>query len=126
MNMDQESLSMALQYLDKIGEKIGMTADTIWPWLVQQQFVYVGTAFSILVIGVILLPFALYLSNKHHPFDDRQYGTEDVDLQRILRCVTIIVAPALTVIGLLASIFNAPKLFNPQYYALKDLFELIK
>ena len=126
MNLDQQSLSMALEYLDKVGAKIGMTADTIWPWLVKQQYVYVGTAFTVLAVGLILLPLALYISSKYHPFCDEKYGTDDVDLKRVVSCITLLAAPVLTVGGILASILNTPKLFNPEYYALKDLLELIK
>jgi len=126
MNLDQQSLSMALQYLDKVGEKIGMTADTIWPWLVRQQYVYIGTALTLLSVGLILLPIALYISNKYHPFCDDQYGTDKADLTRVSRCAVILVGPALTIAGFFASIINIPKLFNPEYYALRNLLELIK
>ena len=126
MNLDQQTLSMALEYLDKIGAKIGMTADTIWPWLVKQQYVYVGTAFSILAFGLILLPIAIYISSKYHPFCDTTYGTDDVDLKRVSLCSVVLSAPALTVGGIFASIINIPKLFNPEYYALRNLLELIK
>jgi len=126
MNLDQQTLSMALEYLDKIGAKIGMTADTIWPWLVRQQYVYVGTALTVLTVGLILLPIALYISNKHHPFCDDEYGTSKADLTRVSRCTVMLVGPGLTIAGFFASIINIPKLFNPEYYALKNLLELIK
>lgn len=126
MDLNQETLAMALEYLDKIGDKIGMTADTIWPWLVRQQYVYIGTAFTILAIAFILVPSALYLSRRYHPWNDKKYGTEEVDFVRVFRCSVIILAVISSVIGIGGAILNAPKLFNPEFYALKDLIDLIK
>ena len=126
MDLNQETLSTALEYLDKIGTKIGMTADTIWPWLIRQQYVYFGTSLTILAIGLVMLIIALHISNKHHPFDDDKYGTASVDLQRLLRCATLILSVGFSIVGGIATIVNLPKLFNPEYYALKDLLNLIK
>jgi len=126
MDLSKETLSMALEYLDKIGTKIGMTADTIWPWLIKQQYVYFGTSLTALTIGLVMLIVALYISNKHHPFDDDKYGTAKVDLQRILRCATMILSVVFTIVGGICTICNMPKLFNPEYYALKNLLEMIK
>jgi len=126
MNFDQETLTMALTYLDKIGTKIGMTADTIWPWLVRQQYVYIGTALTVLVIGCILMFFAVQISSKYHPFDDDLYGTADVDMRRLFYCVLMIMSVVGVIIGSIATLVNLPKLFNPEYYALKDLLQLIR
>ena len=126
MDLSQETLSIALEYLDKIGDKIGMTADTIWPWLIRQQYVYFGASLTVLAVGLVMLIVALHISNKYHPFDDDKYGTSRVDLQRILRCATLILSVAFSVIGGITMITNMPKLFNPEYYALKELLGIIK
>jgi len=126
MNLDQETLSIALEYLDKVGAKLGMTADTIWPWLIRQQYVYVATPFIIFAVACILVPTALYISRKYHPWNDKLYGTEDVDFVRVVRCASIVLAAITSVVGTVGVFCNLPKLINPEYYALKDLLNLIK
>jgi hypothetical protein len=125
MKADPEVVKQVIEYLDKVAAKIGMTADTVWPWLVRQQNMQFALAFSVLIVGVFLIPFALRISDKHHPFNDKQYGTEDVDFKRICRCGTIISAPALTIIGIIATMANMLNFLNPEYYALKALFRMI-
>jgi hypothetical protein len=126
MNLNQESLTLALEYLDKVGSKIGMTADTIWPWIVRQQYVYVGLSLAVFIAACILVPIALRISNKHHPWNDKKYGTDDVDFVRVVRCVTIVLAGICSAVGVGASVLNLPRLFNPEFYALQQLIDMIK
>ena len=123
MKTDPEAVKQVIEYLDRVGAKIGMTADTVWPWLVRQQELRFMFALSVLIVGVFLIPFALRISDKYHPFDDSEKA---VDLRRICRCITIIAAPVLIAIGIIATMANMLHFLNPEYYALEALFRMIR
>jgi hypothetical protein len=126
MKLDPEVLKQVFEYLDKIGAKIGMTADMIWPWLVKQQYVEFGLSIGVLAIGLILIPTAIRITKKHHPFDDDLYGDKKVDMKRTFMCINVIAAFALTIIGCLTVIINLPGVLNPEFYALQNLMNMLK
>jgi hypothetical protein len=126
MNIEPEVLQQVFQYLDKIGAKIGMTADMIWPWLVKQQYIEFGISAMILVTGLFLIPISLRITKICHPFVDKLYGSEDVDTKRIFMIMTIIVTYFLTAVGIVATMINLPGVLNPEFYALKELMQMVK
>ncbi|OGC77241.1 hypothetical protein A2619_04470 [candidate division WWE3 bacterium RIFOXYD1_FULL_39_9] len=122
--MEKEYVELVTNYLDKIAEKIGVTVEQVWPWLVKQQIVEAYSAlilFGFFIILTLITIAFLFIGDKYKLFDWDE-GNKYVYFFSIL-CIA-------SLIGLIASgiatISEVPDLFNPEYQALKDLIRMAR
>ena len=118
--------------LEKVAGKIGVAADTVWPWLVQQQILEGVSLGAIAVISAV----GTYLTTKgclkwwsasthrraSEDWDDADNRELKVFTYRTVYGIgTFIFTLILVVAGIEFISRGALKLFNPEYYGLMEL-----
>ena len=100
--------------LEKLAMKIGTTADKIFPWYINQQFID-GITFIIVMLILIMVSFSiLYVSNKKANYK----GPGKYEVAAI--CSLIFGVFAVVIFSLEINTALS-KIFNPEYYAFKTL-----
>lgn len=122
--MNPEEINQITTYLDKLGEKIGMTGKMVWPWLVQQQINLFLLSCVAFLVGIILMTITIII--RKNPFDDKSYGKDVIDLKRIMLGALVVVSFIFLFAGLISTIVNIPRVLNPEFYALQDLMRMIR
>lgn len=118
--MDQESINLIIQYLDKVGEKIGVAGNQVWPWLIRQQYVEsIGSIICFLFFSIIFF-ILLYNTLKTENFLERNEDAKDGTLLAFL-----IVSAIGFFISLIFFVTESFDIFNPEYWALKDLLNML-
>jgi hypothetical protein len=116
----------AVMLLDKIAEKLGVTASYLWAVMLKQAPVYatIQLVEYAVTILVIVLVFAYRKSlNKlvRGVFDS------DVDILGVIGCIIFAIVSVAWIIACLASIGDTvTALVNPEYWALDQLLATIK
>lgn len=141
--MTNEQFSTLLEYLDKLGAKLGVGVNEIWPWFIKQQYVdaFVSLGFFLIttIIATTCLLTTLKLWRKENKYNRNMYYYDD-DGERIKRTedqvcaysiyhqgheLTWVWANVACLIILLGAglIFYAQffDIFNPEYSAFKDI-----
>ena len=126
--MNKESTELVLQHLDKLGEKLGVGVEKIWPWFIRQ--VYIDSILSTLVMLVSMGLFlgccifmARHWGSRDH--DDNGYSISD-------SCHEPPWIAGLFVLGVIAAICTIAFLdagfdfLNPEFHAFKQVMTIIK
>jgi hypothetical protein len=111
---------MVLGMLDKVAEKLGVKAEFMWAFLVKQQLVEAYVSLGALVVFGILFVFQLSSIFEDDPFPYNRTTIKDQT-----RCVFFIVSCIALVISIIATIINGMNFFNAEYFAFKDLVNLL-
>lgn len=112
--------SEVLVKIDALAQKLGMTVEQIWPWMIRQQYT---EAIWPAILFVIFFISALYVCRfiKKVNWDEYKLSVEQV---------IGIIGGIIAVFGLVISFTNFiaefSDIFNPEYWALKDLMRMIK
>ena len=135
--MDPNSITQITSYLDKLGEKLGIGATMVWPWLIRQVYVECITAWlsfiSSVTVAFLIGKFAAHHWNgsysRRSAFNEpeensNQYSIVDNDHEPIwiIGLIVIAIWIVLSFIFLMGFGFN---FINPEYHALKDLMTLV-
>ena len=108
-----------LKRIDSLAGKIGVTVEQLWPWLVRQQYVE-AIYYSIIALMLLTITItAVLLIVKYWS------KLEKEDLEPPLITITVIIA-ILAIIFLGVGLGEVADIFNPEYWALKDLMRMIK
>lgn len=120
--MNKEIVNSVLAKLDALAAKLGMTVEQIWPWLVRQQ--YVDAVYSL-----ILFVFFLLIGCISYRFV-RKIDWNEWDINIRGEQIFGIVGGIISFIGIIVSFIlflsEFPDIFNAEYWALKDLFRMIR
>lgn len=125
--MDEKQIDMITNYLDKIGEKIGVGANTIWPWLVKQQYVHaiMSTIWLCLFWGIGLWICKMW-SDKwvvHYKENKDIPALHALHVMRVIFTIIFSIGMMFSVSFFMHEFFD---IFNPQYWALKDLLNMVR
>lgn len=117
----ENEITLVLNYLDKIGEKLGIGANMLWPYLMKQQIIE-----ACLEIGLMLL-FALIClyTWKRYSVNPQRHEEKWVDgmyFYSITMVASGIISAVCSIIFLTNGIF---KLANTEYMAFKALIDLV-
>lgn len=113
--MNQESIQLVLNYLDKVAAKIGTTAEHLWPILIRQQY---AEAFVPLAVLLLSIPSIIWLA-LHTDWEEESAST-------VVRAVSV-GALGLIIFGAALPFFiEFGDIFNPQYHALRDLLRMAR
>jgi hypothetical protein len=122
--MKTEQLQMIFNYLDKIAKKIGTTAEQLWPVLVRQQYIDAIVSavcfLGLLVITIVASRYMLKYWNTEEGYCIYKKNHEGFWIS-LLAVLGFLLIPALIYF---VTLF--PEIFNPQYWALKDLIQMAK
>ena len=118
--MDQEIVRQAMDKLDVLASKVGMTVEKLWPYFVRQQ---VLEAVTVAVVSVALWIAVVVLVRKREWVKEQAEIDDGRDFVIIfgsvvlgLSCVTLTIV-ALSMI---------PQFFNPEYYAVRDMLRMVR
>lgn len=118
--MNNEQLDKILEYLDKIGEKIGTTSKEIWPLLVKQQYIdaYVTLVFFVLAIISFIITFNKFMKTNHSKwsYEPKEVAT---NVFFVASCLFLFISS----VTFLMEFFD---IFNVQYWALMDLLNKVR
>lgn len=117
--MEKEIINSVLAKLDALAVKMGMTVKQIWPWLVKQQ--YVDAFYSL----ILFLSFSLFGYISYYFIKRVKWSFDFTSAQGIGIALGIVSG-----VGIISSLFyflgQFPDIFNAEYWALKDLLDMIK
>lgn len=121
INLVSDKIALAF---NAISEKIGVAADKIWPYLVKQQAII---GYSHIIIVLILL--AVIITNIHYIRKFSKIEENQLEDEGLLFAWKLI-----SIIGIIFFIVFAPldltdtigRIFNPEYYAIKEILMYIK
>lgn len=122
--MNKEALQMVFDKLDAIAVKLGTTVDLIWPWFIKQQYVEFAALSAGLVLGGMALFFFVKFTIKHW-YADEGFSISYHDLEPLFIIIGL-ASCFLFLVGCAALISSLPTVFNPEYYALQSLIQMIK
>ena len=108
-----------LSKLDALAAKIGVTVEQVWLWVVKQQYVdaiYYSITASIFIIITTTM---MILTKKYWEKIEKE------SLEGFFVGVNIVVS-IITIITISIALTAIPNVFNPEYWALKDLMGMIK
>lgn len=109
------------ELIEKLTTELGVAAEFLWAVLVRQG--YVEGAYSILmIVGAGALSYVAYrLAKKANSVD----AMNDVDLQMayVMGCVLAI---ATATIVFIVGVGTSRYLFNPEYFALREVIDMLK
>jgi len=118
--------SELLEKFDALAQKIGVTVEQIWPWLVRQQ--YVDAIYYPILAIIFIAAFVVTLS-----FTIKHWNDKKPDICSIYRSdhggfwvAAIIVFGVAMIAFTIGGIAEFPNIFNPEYHALRDLMGMIK
>lgn len=107
-----------LNRIDAIAQKIGVTVEQLWPWLIKQQ--YVEAIYPlVLVILFCILFFSYYNHIKNTDWDNES------DLKSAIKVKLLIGIGAVCIFAFIVFIGEFSDIFNPEYWAFKNLIEMI-
>ena len=123
-------------FLEKIAVKIGVAADTVWPWIVKQQVIEGASVLIALVICAALSVLSYNKFAKYAFMDTVRKNDEDWDTHRnrkskaeAFSIVWMVFGGCVAfglVVALLSSFTGIQQLINPEYFALMDLISAAK
>lgn len=126
--MDKE-IQMITNYLDKIGTKIGVGVQQVWPWLVKQQYIEAiyPAIISLLLLVATAVSFSWFKRETlaYEVKKEKSHYNADESLKITSAIVSIILA-VLFFIASMVFIGEFQDVFNPEYWALKDLLFQLK
>uniref|UniRef100_A0A6H2A1E3 Uncharacterized protein n=1 Tax=viral metagenome TaxID=1070528 RepID=A0A6H2A1E3_9ZZZZ len=128
--MDNEGINQILQYLDKIGEKLGIGTEKIWPWLVRQVYIDVFISLVFLLVSSISLYTLFRYAIAHWKYpsqneDVQWYSITENDHQPLWGIILILFA-IIWASALILFLSDGFGFLNPEYYALQKLLSNFK
>jgi len=114
-----------LARIDTLAQKIGVTVEQLWPWLVKQQYVEAFWALSMfslsLIVGIFILRFIL--KTDYAGFS--KYS-EPTTARQVIGIILGILTGFGFIVAFIFTIQELPDVLNPKYWALRDLMAMIK
>ena len=118
--MDQEIVREAMDKLDALASKVGMTVEKLWPYFVRQQVLEAAT---VLVATAVFWVAAAVVMGK------RVWIKEQIDIddgREVPIVIGCVVLGLICVVLSIVAISMLPMLFNPEYYAVMDIFRMVR
>jgi hypothetical protein len=117
----EKEITLVLNYLDKIGEKLGIGANMLWPYMMKQQIIeaYINVAVIVLLAAIGLFTWSRYVKNPQRHEDKWVDGM-------YFYAITMIASCALGFIAIVRFLFHGVfQLVNTEYMAFSALVELV-
>jgi len=124
--MNKENITQITNYLDSLGQKLGVGADYIWPHIIEQQVIsfYIAASVAVICLALLLFSVAAWWKVTIRDIDsekkDRWGGIYRSDIQMFF-AGSMIVTGVMLFIALIAVIAHSPGYLNPEYGAFKDI-----
>jgi hypothetical protein len=118
----EKEITLVLNYLDKVGEKLGIGANMLWPYLMKQQII--EAYLNIIMLGIM---FSLcFFTWKRYSVNPQRHADKWVDGMYVY-IVTMGVTAFLGVSALARFVFHGIfQMINTEYMAFNALVDLLK
>lgn len=116
--MEKETVEQVAMYLDKIGEKVGVTFEQMWPFLVKQAFI--EGLFSTILFVISTYFYGLFIWK----FNKKYSGISDECT--LIEGIGLVICGFIWFILLVVFICCFLGMINPEYYAIKEILSVIK
>jgi hypothetical protein len=118
----EKEIMLVISYLDKLGEKLGIGADMLWPYIMKQTL-FSGIINAILVVGSSLI-FYIFLNKtiKHPMRNDNDWPTD----LRIFTALSVVSGTIMAISFLVFITVGFFNIFNTEYMAFKMLVEMLR
>ena len=118
----ENELLLVMSYLDKIGEKLGIGANMIWPYVMRQEM---AEAVISIVLAIVMVTIFLIVCPRFFNHPKRVCGPWPIDLCAYAWAMVVSGASGLisTMYFMIHGIFQ---LINTEYMAYKTLLNMIR
>ena len=120
--MNPELTEKATEYIESIAKSLGVAAEHVYGLLVRQQIAEAISTLVITVIAIIALVTALLLVIKAY----REFTGYDPFGYILAIAILSIVTLMVSLVGLFEGAESVMKLINPEYYAIQEIFDLLR
>ena len=120
--MNQENLNQILAYLEKLGEKLGVGVNAIWPWFMKQVYITCIESWVLLILSSIASIIITRGMVKVWFIDER--WLPDHDKWQAVRITALCISLLLFAVGILMVLCHGFDFLNPEYAAFKEIIEL--
>jgi len=108
-----------------LAEKIGVGAEHFWPVFVKQQYVEGVSSIITWIIPIIVGSIISYIFYKFHVIEKEKNKGYYEDGYAFSCGFSIVVTLMILIIALFRISYAIPKIFNPEYSALRDIIEMV-
>jgi len=115
------------EILKQLAQKLGTTTEFLWTILVKQQYIdgYIRLGISVFVVLIIIISFLIFNKYSKNLNNERnEYG--DYSDKEVATITFIIVTITLSIIQIILFVCGIKLLSNPEYYALKEILNVLK
>jgi len=124
--MGSEALKMVDEYIQAMAKSLGVASEYVFKTLVHQQFIE-GVVYSAMMLLLSIGGgITMYKSVKYYFKNKRDMEVDEEDAVAL----GVVIGAVIYVVILIGTTAVLPqsimKLFNPQYYAIKEILEVFK
>jgi Na+(H+)/acetate symporter ActP len=124
----ENNLESALEYLDKIARKLGISVEKLWPYFIREEIVQSIT--SVVVLIAFCIPFYYTMLMVLNCKWEGMNSTTDEKPEQAVKEVLLIVAAIILAIFVFFSainfLFNFFDIFNPTYSAIERIVNIAR
>ncbi len=113
-------------YIAVLAEKAGVAVDHLWPVLAQQQVVEGWGGVGLFVLSAVMMVIAITLLFKCLPKNNEDYLSPKPFVGCIIGAVCGAVFLISTCINVVDLPKNVAKIYNPEFYAMQSLVNMVK
>lgn len=119
--MTNDQLSTLLDYLDKLGIKLGVGINEVWPWFIKQQYIEPCHVFMLFAGTLLVFYFGAKFTKNHWNTD--KDGTYSIcEEEHEIPCIILLIIVGFFVLLFLKMFIGEfMNIFNPEYAAFKDI-----
>lgn len=124
--MNEVVVDKIAAYINELAAQLGVAAEYIYPMIVRQMFIE-GVVYAITSIVFLALTFFLwrYLIKNARKFWDTSYKTDSEFLMILGYVITGIISIVVTIVAIGTLPDALMQIFNPEYYAIKNIIEMV-
>lgn len=125
--MEKESVELMLQHLDKLGEKLGVGVEKIWPWFIRQVYIDSIQAIVFMLISSGLFISCAFFAAKHWKIrgENNEYSIYHSKHEPLWFAI-ITLTGLFAFFGVCAFWISGFDFLNPELHAFKSIIASIK
>lgn len=112
--------------VNALSAKAGVAADHFYPMFVNQQVIDGWSGIVYTIFSVIFCVMALQLLSKSLPSDEDRYASNRQCFGMVVGGILGCVFAVMTLINLAETKDNVCKIYNPEYYAVQKLVQMVR
>lgn len=112
-----------MNILNELAEKLDTSIELLWGVLVKQQYINAITHFVLAILLTLIIIISLILVPKHLEKLDNTLDEYGFSTYSSSKAFFITVVVILAVVVFIQFVIGIKMLYNPEYYALKEILE---